>query len=121
RGPEGAWAPPPPVMVPYSGSAGTPVPVTDSHRVLARVAAGLCFVGFVVGSTSAFMLLAAGIIGLRTKPLTKALGYMATSVGAAGLLVQWMLDGQPFPFTALWATMSLACCLGFLVFSLKPR
>ncbi|MBB1482530.1 hypothetical protein H5392_01490 [Tessaracoccus sp. MC1865] len=118
--PTGPWAPPPSVALPPV--VGTPVPVTESHRALARVASVLCFVGFLVSNTSAFMLLAAGVIGLRTKPLTKALGYVATSVGASGLLVQWYLAGQPSPmFTTLWGFIALGCSIGFMLSSLRGR
>lgn len=111
-------------LVPVNGPRRMqPAPRVDqSVRTLARVAAGLCLVGFFAAGTAAFMLAVAGVIGLRTKALTKAVGSMALSSGVGGLLLQFMLSPYDWRmFSGLWGLIALGCGIGFLVYSLKDR
>lgn len=93
-------------------------PVPESHRSLARVASVLCFVGFFATGTAPYMLLAAGLIGLRTKRLTQAVGHMALGSGAAGVLMMLLLERWQFaPFAIIWGFIALGCSIGFLIYS----
>lgn len=123
---------PPPAMPGQPGTAPVPAngppqmqpaPAVDpSLRTLARVASGLCLVGFFAAGAAAFMLTVAGVIGLRTKALTKALGSMALSSGVGGLLLQFTLNPYDWRmFSGLWGLIALGCAIGFLVYSLKER
>lgn len=100
-----------------------PAPAADqSIRALARVAGGLCFLGFIATGTAIYMLIAAGLIGLRTKALTKALGLTALTSGAGGLLLRFMLSSYDWrTFNFLWSLMALGCAIGFMIYSFKER
>lgn len=112
----------PPPGYPMAPPTGAPVPSVKSHRTLAIVAAVLCFVGLVASSTAPFMLLVAGVIGLRTKPVTKSLGPAALSLGAAGVFLQLLFNAQTSAlFTAVWGLMALAGAIGFLTTSLSAK
>ncbi|MDO5501366.1 MAG: hypothetical protein Q4F67_16990, partial [Propionibacteriaceae bacterium] len=83
---------------------------------------GLSLLGFFATGAVSFLLIVAGLIGLRTKALTKALGYMALSSGAGGLLLQLMLTSYEWRmFSPLWGLIALGCGIAFLVYSLKDR
>lgn len=139
--PSGGSYPAPPSNGPYSappsgglypaprratGPAADPPPFRNQElqplRTLARVAAGLCLLGFFVTGTSPFMLLVAGVIGLRTRPLTKALGYVALVSGGTGLLLQFTLSPYDFQmFVWIWGFLALGCAIGYLIYAIKGR
>lgn len=111
--------PPPPVPVHTTGLPPQPINL-QPLRTQALVAGGLCMLGFLAAGTAPFMLLVAGVLGLRTKHLTKALGHMSLSAGAAGVLLWLFTDSYIYArFQGLWGLIALGCAIGFAVYSLK--
>ncbi|MDO5677597.1 MAG: hypothetical protein Q4G35_08865 [Propionibacteriaceae bacterium] len=106
----------------YPPLAQQPAHVPDSHRQLALVSGILCLVGFFATGTAGFMLLVAGLLGLRTRVLTKALGSIALSGGATALVLQLLLSPYDWRmFSGFWGLIALGCGIGFLIYSRKGR
>ncbi|WP_139650896.1 hypothetical protein [Tessaracoccus massiliensis] len=102
---------------PSRGLAPRPKPpATDAQRGIARVAGALCFVGFLITGTAPFMLVASGALGLATKRLAKTVGWVALSVGGAGLLLQLLLERWQYaPFSFVWTMTALGCAIAFMI------
>ena len=75
-------------VIPYQGPR--PPAVDPAQRRLAQVAGGLSLAGFLLGFAAPFLLIAAGVLGLRTRPLSGMAGSLAISSGGALLLWQWL-------------------------------
>lgn len=102
---------------PSRGLAPRPKPpATDAQRGIARVAGALCFVGFLITGTAPFMLVASGALGLATKRMAKTVGWVALSVGGAGLLLQLLLERWQYaPFSFVWTVTALGCAIAFMI------
>lgn len=112
--------PPPQVGPPQQPVA--PPALTDSARTLARVAGGLCLLGFFVSNTVAFMLVVAGLIGLRLTQFARPVAYVALGAGAAAMLLQFLLN--PYDWAMLrgfWAFISLGSGIAFLIYASRRR
>ena len=90
------------------------------QRQLAYIAAGLCFLGFVLPPMSPFVLTAAGALGLRTQSLTGSAGSSALAVGLATLGWQLLTDSLGNA-SVVGMLASVGFTIAFVVGALKAR
>ncbi|HOA27360.1 MAG: hypothetical protein KDB41_00905 [Propionibacteriaceae bacterium] len=64
--------------------------VEPAQRRLAQIAGALGLAGFLFGFAAPFLLIAAGVLGVRTSRLSGAAGWLAISTGVTFLLWQWI-------------------------------
>ena len=74
--------------VPYQGPQRPAVEPTQ--RRLAQIAGALGLAGFLFGFAAPFLLIAAGVLGVRTSRLSGIAGWLAISTGVTFLLWQWI-------------------------------
>lgn len=110
------WAPPSPQA--FNGAPQQYDPTLQSQRVMGWTAAVLSFFGLLLSGSAPFVLIIAGVLGLRVRKLTTWVGPTALGIGLFGLLVQLGLGelGSPNP---LLGVLSLLCCLGFSIAMLR--
>ena len=98
--------------------APAPAAGAASQRTLARVAAGLSLGGFLLSMMAPFLLIAAGILGLRTKRLTGPTGIVVLCIGIAIVLLQ-LLTGSLGEGNWLYAVAALGSGFAFATGSMR--
>jgi archaellin len=89
-------------------------------KQLVIVAGGLCLLGVLVSPVAAYVLIAAGALGMRTEALTGRTGRAALAMGLATLGWQLITDalGSPSPTGMIAA---LVCAVLFFAGAVRSR